>query len=895
MIGKPCRLTHGAVSSRPRFVQRFVRVIAGKVGSLAKNLASRICSAHARLLSEVLTSGPRSAAGLRPNMQRRCFGLPAGALPVPIPIKHAVFVTVAIWLIGSCDVVEGQSSIVTATTGPMLQGPACPALDECANDAVCAECLSLLLPSVTKDEANQYGGSSQISAQEQFFMSVVGPTCFRNSTMVPFLSAAADEIFNLACNSMGPNGPQFPVADSCLSAEFNCALNPICRQCLQGMYTSANKGGALDSPSCAALGGNGLQNVSACKAFPQCTFAKQQCENDVTQNCGNCLSLMRDGDVTNAVQQCSYSSMDVSAVLLDSVASICTLYTDLRCNYFTARCDQDVTCRNCLADIGGAQTAHNVAEAFLNSPSCLSAVGSGMFSSSTQSSASQQLHNVFWGCPPSIFDTCVSYTVLCILDEGYACAVCLAGSASQQNDPSCELLLATNDVNNACTPCSNSVYENNRIVLATSVVGGMSILPCIVVILVIIAYGKDIMYLRSRIIIGLMMSNIVYSIANAIPVAMLQTSANNCGRTSLSYITIRFGRAWWFAGKYALIFFELFILGVAAWALKCGLGTLGVHREALSHFICVMVGVGVFIGFFVRSGQIESDGYNAATQAEVQSNAFSYLGGNDDLDGDEPQIAASQKYSTARNEYDTLVQQMLQVWIAFLGMSILLWFYLRWTFARLTKSWLLTLSEAEEQWNRELWASDQQGERQTKRRFLELTKESYDELFRPLEPFVAVFIAFGIPACVMATNYCHGRSGVSTDGSLTTGTVRDEISVGKCDVVCELILSFRSIATVAVFFYSREHRSEIYHFRTMLRRLQARIKGWFQSSNSRHSSGVRFRGPFLEEVHLIPRADDDDAAQIGKADDTDTTGATVPYTLMDDAEAEGTVSRDTGL
>jgi hypothetical protein len=120
---------------------------------------------------------------------------------------------------------------------------------------------------------------------------------------------------------------------------------------------------------------------------------------------------------------------------------------------------------------------------------------------------------------------CVSYTVLCILDEGYACATCLAGSASQQNDPSCEALLATNLIFKACQHCSDSVYAYNRIVLATSIAGGVSILPCIVVILVILAYGKDIMYLRSRIIIGLMISNIVYSIANAIPVAMLQPPA----------------------------------------------------------------------------------------------------------------------------------------------------------------------------------------------------------------------------------------------------------------------------------------------------------------------------------------------------------------------------------
>jgi hypothetical protein len=70
----------------------------------------------------------------------------------------------------------------------------------------------------------------------------------------------------------------------------------------------------------------------------------------------------------------------------------------------------------------------------------------------------------------------------------------------------------------------------------------------------------------------------------------------------------------------------------------------------------------------------------------------------------------------------------------------------------------------------------------------------------------------------------------------------------------------------------------------MFRRLRVRVKGWFQSSDSRHSSGVRFRDLLLEEVQMIPRLDDDDAA--GDVDDT--TGATVPHKLMDDEDAEGT-------
>jgi hypothetical protein len=241
---------------------------------------------------------------------------------------------------------------------------------------------------------------------------------------------------------------------------------------------------------------------------------------------------------------------------------------------------------------------------------------------------------------------------------------------------------------------------------------------------------------------------------------------------------------------------------------------------------------------------------------------------------------AGQRFTTARNKYDTLVQRMLQVWTAFLVLCILLWFFLRYTFARLTKRWLVTLSEAEEQWDRDLCASDLQGVRKTKRRFLELTKEIYDELFRPLEPFVAVFIVFGVPACVMATEYCNDHSQASTDE--TNGF----INVGKCDVVCELILSFRSLATVAVYFYSREHRNEVYHVRTLWRRLRARVAGWFQSSDQRYSTGVRFRGLMLEEVKMIPRRDEDedDIHACDVNGDGSTTGATVPYKLMDDEE-----------
>jgi hypothetical protein len=807
-------------------------------------------------------------------MERRRFQWPVLRRTRDIH-AHFAFVAASIIVISVCGAaVNGQMNTTTTTTAQTV----CPAVTECLNDTLCANCLRLLNLSITSDEASALKIHLR-SPQKAFFSDLIGPTCSINGTVMPLVVAAGNEINSRPCHAMGPNAP---ISDSCLTTEFQCALNLECQQCLVGIYTANdNKTSALNSPSCLALSGIGvsLQIFSNCYAFPQCTWAKLECDDDATQKCANCLSMVRDGDVTNAVQECNPSTTSNSSILLDNVASNCMAYTDVTCSYFKARCDQSATCGSCLTDIGGAQTAQDVARSFLDSSYCMSMFGN----SSSSVLTNQMLFNVFNLCPTSEVTACQAATFTCILISDGECATCLAGSASQQNDPSCKTLLDQYVIDSSCQPCDRSVIENNHIVLATSVVGGMSVVPCLFVILAIVAYGKDIMYIRARIIIGLMLSNIVYSIGNAIPVALLQTNLSTCGQTVLSFNTMRFGRAWWFAGKYALVFFELFILGVAVWSLKSGLHTLGVRRETLLHATCAVAGFAAFVGFFVKSGEIESKGFNTDTQAELKSDAFSYLGAGDDFDDDAPNLSAGRRFTKGRNMYDTLVQQMLQVWIAFLVLCILLWFNLRYTFARLSQRWRVDLSEAEDQWNRDLCATDLQGVRKTKRRFLELTKETYDELFRPLEPFVAVFFVFGVPACVMATDYCHEHSQVSAklEGDAAV------IKVGKCDAVCELILSFRSSATVAVYFYSREHRNEVYHVRTLWRRLRARVTSWFLPSNRRHASGVRFRGLMLEEVKMIPGRGDDVNDDVDIDADDGSTGATVPYKLMDDDEGGG--------
>jgi len=65
------------------------------------------------------------------------------------------------------------------------------------------------------------------------------------------------------------------------------------------------------------------------------------------------------------------------------------------------------------------------------------------------------------------------------------------------------------------------------------------------------------------------------------------------------------------------------------------------------------------------------------------------------------------------------------------------------------------LAEAQEDWDRDLWKRGDkhvEGERYKRRRLLDMASDGYDEIAKPLEAYVAVFILWGAPAALMATS-----------------------------------------------------------------------------------------------------------------------------------------------
>ena len=110
--------------------------------------------------------------------------------------------------------------------------------------------------------------------------------------------------------------------------------------------------------------------------------------------------------------------------------------------------------------------------------------------------------------------------------------------------------------------------------------------------------------------------------------------------------------------------------------------------------------------------------------------------------------------------------------------------------------------------------------------------------------YITVFIVFGVPAILMATDFCQsGSSAHTAHASADHNNDNPDITYGTCDVWCEFVLAFRSLATVAVFFSSRARRAELANPRNVGMLLLRRVTGCCTSSR-----------PTSEDSPILPDA-----------------------------------------
>jgi hypothetical protein len=138
---------------------------------------------------------------------------------------------------------------------------------------------------------------------------------------------------------------------------------------------------------------------------------------------------------------------------------------------------------------------------------------------------------------------------------------------------------------------------------------------------------------------------------------------------------------------------------------------------------------------------------------------------DDDIDDDVPSMAASLAFQNARDAYDNLVRDMLMVWDGVVGVAVGLWILL-WSFHEKAVNRLHTevqfaeTAEQNDEWRLTRWRAWDEHIR-----LLRARREAFNEVAKPLEPYIFVFALFAAPAFVMSTSFCQDRSGANTVGT----------------------------------------------------------------------------------------------------------------------------------
>jgi hypothetical protein len=464
---------------------------------------------------------------------------PHPSLPSCVCLMYVSFVCLDFW--GRISVISGQGvATEQPTASPTIGAPpspvhTCDAVTECEHHPTCAECLTAVRP---------YSSSPSISmavvghTQETFFTTLrLAPACAPHRTPPSLLNAALEALLpdgNRSCHVRAGFAVGY-----CQLSQYQCFVAGPCSQCLAALYAEPTRTAAvLATPACQTAGfGHGRRPIaSACFSFPRCSFSKERCLAE--GNCSACWADLRRNDAAVATHACRDSP---SAEVLDSLVVGCVQNDPLGCSFWQQRCFQSADCTECMAAMDDASSPSTITTGAMTA-SCTRALASP--------ASLTPLTNFIDFCPANTVSFCNKLVFFCVLSNP-VCARCVAHTATAAEAPLCDGLLNASGfgITTACRECPGTVRFINRLVLATSVVGGVSVVACLVVVIVLVAHGRDRVSMRDRIVIGLMLSNAAYSSANAIPLNRLRTGVANCGQLALSFEVIRIGRAWWFFGK----------------------------------------------------------------------------------------------------------------------------------------------------------------------------------------------------------------------------------------------------------------------------------------------------------------------------------------------------------
>eukprot|EP00041_Stephanoeca_diplocostata_P029045 m.847356 g.847356 ORF g.847356 m.847356 type:complete len:427 (+) comp23484_c0_seq1:277-1557(+) len=339
---------------------------------------------------------------------------------------------------------------------------------------------------------------------------------------------------------------------------------------------------------------------------------------------------------------------------------------------------------------------------------------------------------------------------------------------------------------------------SSQYAIATSVFGGVSLIICLCVGGIIFAYKKDKVSLRERIILGLMVVNFMYSIANLIP---SQYYTSDC-KLLLSHEKDVWIRGVWIWAKYAMVFYEIMIVKSSVLALQSGQVTLKWTTEVACHVACFLLGA---IPFVVWCAKLVPQAHLLDLINAQKDHCEGLSHGNETVTFQCLNTTAihSELQHVSGSEYDDLLTLLMRLWLVPFGVSLAIWIQSRVLYHQLLTHWNSLFREASDRWDRD----HHMGRVEVQMRLFQLRRAAYDEIAGPLEPYVVVFVLFVVPSIVMVTDYCLN---VASSG-------------GLCAVPCEMVLALRSAAMGMVYFVSAEHRQQLYNVRELRQRITRRL------------------------------------------------------------------------
>jgi len=229
-------------------------------------------------------------------------------------------------------------------------------------------------------------------------------------------------------------------------------------------------------------------------------------------------------------------------------------------------------------------------------------------------------------------------------------------------------------------------------------VGIAGIIGCLCVLAVLFAHGRDRRSLRDRILAGMFVSNIVYSLSFVIPANWFDSSGPAIGtgpnaqcELVVSMTTYSTAYGFMLSGKFMMVMYELFIVAASVIALRTGATELGKWTERACHGACVSTGVAVFIAWVVVQVPRLITAIRLLKRAKT---------------ADTPQGATTDTaMGLAHAEaWDATYSAYLQAWVGVFALVVATWIYQRFVLLRRrTAEWNTSLVEAAGEWDRDLW------------------------------------------------------------------------------------------------------------------------------------------------------------------------------------------------